>query len=162
MDMSQYRELFFSETREHINNLNKLVVTLEQEPDHRETINALFREAHSIKGMAATMGFDNTARLSHRLEDMLDGFRSSGEVTAAVFDYLLAGIDLLDGLLDDLQENRPERAIDAFVHEQPQNVHPTVAEAPEGELSDTSLAAAETGEPGAVARAAETNGDKEP
>ena len=75
MDMSYYRGLFLTETREHINNLSKLVVILEQEPDNRETIDALFREAHSIKGMAATMGFDQTARLSHHLEDMLDGFR---------------------------------------------------------------------------------------
>ena len=62
MDMSNYRELFFSETREHINNLNQLVVSLEQEPGNRETIDALFREAHSIKGMAATMGFSSTWR----------------------------------------------------------------------------------------------------
>ncbi|MBW2689457.1 MAG: Hpt domain-containing protein, partial [Deltaproteobacteria bacterium] len=68
MDMSQYRELFLSETREHINNLNKLVVGLEKEPGDRETIDALFREAHSIKGMAATMGYDRTAQLSHHLE----------------------------------------------------------------------------------------------
>ena len=108
MDMSQYLGLFFSETREHINNLNKLVVNLELEPGHRETINTLFREAHSIKGMAATMGFEQTARLAHGLEDLLDDFRSSGEVPPAVFDYLLTGIDLLDGLLDDLQEDRPE------------------------------------------------------
>ena len=73
MDMSKYRELFLSEAREHINGLSQLVVTLEQEPGNRETIDALFREAHSIKGMAATMGFNNTARLSHHLEDLLDG-----------------------------------------------------------------------------------------
>ncbi|MCK4507830.1 MAG: chemotaxis protein CheA [Desulfuromonadales bacterium] len=117
--MSQYRDLFLSETREHINNLNQLVVTLEQEPGNRETIDALFREAHSIKGMAATMGFDRTAELSHHLEDMLDGFRATGEVPASTVDYLLAGIDLLDGLLDDLQSNKPERSIDAFMVETP-------------------------------------------
>jgi len=115
MDMSQYRELFLSETREHINNLNQLVVTLEQEPGNREIIDALFREAHSIKGMAATMGFDRMAQLSHHLEDMLDGFRTTGEVPSPSVDYLLAGIDLLDGLLDDLQSNQPERAIDSFM-----------------------------------------------
>ncbi len=119
MDMSQYRELFLSETREHINNLNKLVVSLEQAPDNRETIDALFREAHSIKGMAATMGFDRTARLSHHLEDLLDDFRSSGEVPSAAIDYLLNGIDLLDDLLDDLQSDLPERDIESFLQETP-------------------------------------------
>ena len=63
MDMSKYRELFLSETREHINSLNQLAVTLEQEPDNRETIDALFREAHSIKGMAAMASFLSTNRL---------------------------------------------------------------------------------------------------
>jgi two-component system chemotaxis sensor kinase CheA len=119
MDMSKYRELFLSETREHINSLNQLVVTLEQEPGNRETIDALFREAHSIKGMAATMGFNSTARLSHHLEDLLDGFRNSGDIPSVTIDYLLEGIDLLDGLLDDLQANRPERNTEDFLTKQP-------------------------------------------
>ncbi len=160
MDMSQYRGLFFSETREHINNLNKLVVTLEQEPGHRETINALFREAHSIKGMAATMGFDHTARLSHRLEDMLDGFRASGEVSAPVFDYLLDGIDLLEGLLDDLQGNQPERSIDAFLRKQPQPPTQKVDDPAEENLADNALAVANAGAPGAVSITIETGDDK--
>jgi two-component system chemotaxis sensor kinase CheA len=115
MDMSKYRELFLSETREHINNLNRLIVALEQEPGNRETVDALFREAHSIKGMAATMGFDRMARLSHHLEDLLDDFRATAEIPPSTVDYLLAGVDLLDGLLDDLQTDQPERAIDAFM-----------------------------------------------
>ena len=72
MDMSQYRDLFLSETREHLNNMNRLMATLEQAPGDRETIDALFREAHSVKGMAASMGFERTAELSHHLEDFLD------------------------------------------------------------------------------------------
>jgi len=143
MDMSQYRELFLSETREHISNLNKLVVILEQEPDNRETIDALFREAHSIKGMAATMGYDRTAQLSHHLEDLLDGFRSTGEVPVPAIDYLLAGIDLLDGLLDDLQSNRPERAIDVFLREPL-----PVASVGEGVALEQSLAAADENDEG--------------
>ena len=118
MDMSKYRELFLSETREHINSLNQLAVTLEQEPDNRETIDALFREAHSIKGMAATMGFKGTAQLSHHLEDLLDGFRTSGDIPSTTIDYLLEGIDLLDGLLDDLQEDRPERSTEDYLSKQ--------------------------------------------
>ncbi len=118
MDMSKYRELFLSETREHINSLNQLAVTLEQEPGNRETIDALFREAHSIKGMAATMGFNSTAQLSHHLEDLLDGFRTSGDIPSTTIDYLLEGIDLLDGLLDDLQDDRPERSTEDYLTKQ--------------------------------------------
>ena len=131
MDMSKYRELFLSETREHINSLNQLVVTLEQEPGNRETIDALFREAHSIKGMAATMGFNNTARLSHHLEDLLDGFRSSGDIPSVTIDYLLEGIDLLDGLLDDLRADRPERNTEDFLTKQPVPAADSEAKSPE-------------------------------
>ena len=140
MDMSQYRDLFLTETREHINNLNKLVVTLEQEPDNRETIDALFREAHSIKGMAATMGFDRTAKLSHHLEDLLDDFRSSGQIPSAAIDYLLSGIDILDGLLDDLQSNQPEREIEAFLRETPEQQPVMVAKEVENLPQESLLA----------------------
>jgi len=131
MDMSKYRELFLSETREHINNLSQLVITLEQEPGNRETINALFREAHSIKGMAATMGYNNTAQLSHHLEDLLDEFRNSGDIPSATIDYLLEGIDLLDGLLDDLQADRQERSTEAFLAKQPLSVASRDGKSPE-------------------------------
>jgi two-component system chemotaxis sensor kinase CheA len=129
MDMSSYRGLFLSETREHINNLNKLVVKLEKEPGDSETIDALFREAHSIKGMAATMGFDSTAQLSHHLEDLLDGFRATGHVPSETIDYLLSGIDLLEGLLDDLEADRTERSIADFIAQGP--AEETPEEAPE-------------------------------
>ena len=140
MDMSYYRGLFLTETREHINNLSKLVVILEQEPDNRETIDALFREAHSIKGMAATMGFDRTASLSHHLEDLLDDFRSSGQIPSAAIDYLLSGIDILDGLLDDLESNQPERKIEDFLRETPEPQPIMVAEELEGLPQESLLA----------------------
>ncbi len=127
MDMSNYRELFLSETREHINTLNDLIVSLEKEPNNRETIDAMFREAHSIKGMAATMGYDRTAKLAHHLEDLMDGFRSTGEVPAATIDYLFEGIDLLDGLLDDLQSDRQERDTAPFLSRQPEDNVTTAA-----------------------------------
>jgi len=146
MDMSQYRDLFLTETREHINNLNKLVVNLEQEPGNRETIDALFREAHSIKGMAATMGFDRTAKLSHHLEDLLDDFRSSGQIPSVAIDYLLNGIDILDGLLDDLQSNQPEREIEAFLQETPEQQPVMVIEKVET-LPQESLLAIDDEEP---------------
>jgi len=157
MDMSQYRGLFLSETREHINNLNQLVVTLEQKPGNRETIDALFREAHSIKGMAATMGFDRTAQLSHHLEDLLDGFRDSGEVPSSTVDYLLAGIDLLDGLLDDLQSNQSERSIDVFLAETPHGKPTQIAETPVDNQGECSLAAAIEEEPEASTVVVEAN-----
>jgi two-component system chemotaxis sensor kinase CheA len=115
MDMSRYRELFLSETREHLSRMGELLVALEQQPSGQETIDALFREAHSIKAMAFSMGYEQTAALAHHLEDALDGFRRGCGVTVGVVDRLLAGLDLLEGLLEDLQDDRPERDITAFL-----------------------------------------------
>ena len=128
MDMSRYRELFLSETREHLNQMSQLLVVLEQAPDDRETIDALFREAHSVKGMAASMGYERTAALAHHLEDALDGFRRGAGVPAEAVDRLLAGLDLLEGLLEDLQADQPERDVAAFL------ATPVVAELPADNL----------------------------
>jgi len=114
MDMSKYRDMFLSETREHLDKMNKLLVALERQPDDREGIDALFREAHSIKGMAASMGYPVMTSLAHQLEDFLDGFRSAGSVPGPAVDHLLAGFDLLEKLLEDIAADRPERSVDAF------------------------------------------------
>jgi len=115
MDMSKYREMFLSETREHLAGMARRLVDLEKAPDDREVIDTLFREAHSVKGMAASMGYQRMAGLAHALEDLLDGFRGDGEVPATAIDRLLAGCDLLEGLLEDIAAERPERSIDAFL-----------------------------------------------
>ena len=115
MDMSQYRGLFLSEAREHLTQMNKLVVTLEQNPGDNDALNALFREVHSLKGMAATMGFEQTAQLAHHLEDSLDHCRKSDHLPESMADRLLEGIDLLEGLVDDIEAADPERDISAFL-----------------------------------------------
>ncbi len=75
MDMSQYRELFLSETREHLSSFNELIVALESDAGDREKIDSLFRSAHSIKGMAASMGYGEIADLAHKIEDLMDKVR---------------------------------------------------------------------------------------
>ena len=57
MDVSQYLEIFIEETKEHLQSLNEQLLVLEKEPDNKETINEIFRAAHSLKGMAGTMGY---------------------------------------------------------------------------------------------------------
>ena len=115
MDMSKYRGMFLSETREHLQNMSRLVLAVEKAPADEEGIDSLFREAHSIKGMAASMGYEATARLAHHLEDLMDGFRQGGHVTPEAVDRMLAGIDLLEGLLEDITAERSERDVDAFL-----------------------------------------------
>ena len=71
MDTSKYLELFISETREHIKFLNDSLLILEKNPENTEAINQSFRSFHTIKGMAATMGYNPLADLAHRAEDIL-------------------------------------------------------------------------------------------
>jgi two-component system chemotaxis sensor kinase CheA len=115
MDMSKYRGMFLSESAEHLKSMGRLIIALEADPANREAIDTLFREAHSIKGMAASMGYEHSAELAHHLEDLMDGFRKGGAVPTPVIDRLLAGIDLLEGLLADISADLPERDIAPFL-----------------------------------------------
>src|SRR5512146_2928758 len=105
MDMSQYRGLFISETREHLRVIGELVVVLENEAADRETIDSLFRSAHSLKGMASSMGYGRIAALAHKMEDFMDRFRRGGEVfTAGAADLLLEGADLIGAMIQDVEQ----------------------------------------------------------
>lgn len=99
MDMSPYRDLFISEARRHLESFNNLLVRLEETPDPSCT-DELFRHAHSLKGMAATMGFDDIAALAHRMEDLLAGLRNGRHAgTPLLTDLLLEGSDLLAAMV---------------------------------------------------------------
>lgn len=115
MDMSKYQALFLVEAREHLATLSRRVIELDSNPTDREGIDAVFREAHSIKGMAASMGYVRTADLAHHLEDLMDPLRDCGQVSPAQVDHLLEGIDRLEGLLADIEAGRDERPIDDMV-----------------------------------------------
>lgn len=103
MDMSQYKDLFVSEVREHLQGMNEAIVTLEGSPGDRENIDFLFRMAHSIKGMSASMGYSDMAELSHKMEDLMDRVRK-GTIgfESGVADLLLEGCDLLTAMLADV------------------------------------------------------------
>lgn len=115
MDIAKFRKMYITEAAEHLQNMADQLVAVESDPENREGIDALFREAHSIKGMAATMSFDATARLAHHLEDKLSDCREQGKIPCEMIDRLLAAVDLLEGLLDDVRNERPEREVDAFI-----------------------------------------------
>jgi len=108
MDMSQYRDLFLSESREHLQGLGHLILELEKSPGDQENINALFREAHSLKGMASSMGYDPIAELAHRMEDLLYRIRE-GEFpfSTTVAGLMLEGADLLESLLGEVEADLP-------------------------------------------------------
>lgn len=104
MDLSQYRELFISESRGHLEAFNTIIVQIEGTSGDQDAVNELFRHAHSIKGMAATMQFATVAELAHKLEDLLGKIRS-GEfgISPAVVDLLLEGSDLLGAMITTIE-----------------------------------------------------------
>jgi len=103
IDMSQFKELFIEEAQEHLQNLNRAMLQLEKDPANPEPLNEIFRLAHTIKGMAATMGYDDMAHLAHSMEDLLDELRQGKlEVRPELFDLLFECLDLLEAMLDDI------------------------------------------------------------
>jgi two-component system chemotaxis sensor kinase CheA len=100
MDMSPYRDLFVSEARSHLSAFGELIVRLEDSPDDIAAIDELFRHAHSLKGMAATMGYEQIVGISHHMESQLSRVRN-GEflLLPALADLLLEGGDTLERLV---------------------------------------------------------------
>jgi two-component system, chemotaxis family, sensor kinase CheA len=98
IDLSQYLDMFADEAREHLQALNQSLLGFEKEPTNLELVNTMFRSAHTLKGMSATMGFNEVAELTHKMENLLSPIRQ-GE-TAATGEI----VDLLFRCLDALQE----------------------------------------------------------
>ncbi len=110
MDTSEYLPMFLAECREHLQELNTAVVKLEEHPDDRATLDEIFRAAHSLKGMSATMGFEGIARLTHQMEDVFELLRQrNATLPAAVVDVLLECLDALDAAIDSIDESGSEK-----------------------------------------------------
>ncbi len=96
MDTSEYMPMFLAEAQEHLQELNLAIVRLEEDPRDRETVDEIFRAAHSLKGMSATMGFAQIAKLTHEMEDVFELLRQRGEgLTREAIDTVLACLDAL-------------------------------------------------------------------
>lgn len=109
MDMSQYRELFVSECRGHLNAFNEMIMRLEEDASDQAAIDEIFRHAHSVKGMAATMQFDAVTLLAHSLEDLLSRIRNREQVFSTdSADLLLEGSDLLAAMVDRIENGAGE------------------------------------------------------
>jgi two-component system chemotaxis sensor kinase CheA len=103
MNTSDYKDLFLTEAREYLSNLNNSLVQLEKDPGQGEPIKEVFRSAHTIKGMAATMGYDPMVRLTHEMESVLDPIRSGeGSLTPRLMDALFLCLDQLEKWVDTL------------------------------------------------------------
>ena len=109
MDVSQYLGIFLDESREHIQCLSDQMMILEQEPENQEAISEIFRAAHSLKGMAGTMGYKRLQHLTHVTEDCFSDIRSgSMKVTSELMDVLFRALDAIEGYVNNIQETTDE------------------------------------------------------
>src|SRR2546428_12449812 len=97
MDLSQYAELFLAESREHMSACNQLLLEWERTPQSTEPVGGIFRAIHTVKGMAATMGYARVADLAHRMENLLDRLRKGRTAPSAdLLQLLFRATDLLE------------------------------------------------------------------
>ena len=97
MDVRQYADLFLSESRDHLTAYNQLLLEWEKAPAAREPVGGIFRAIHTVKGMAATMGYAGVAELAHRIENLLDALRNGEkDATPALLDLLFKAGDALE------------------------------------------------------------------
>ncbi|MGL5633608.1 MAG: chemotaxis protein CheW [Sarcina sp.] len=109
MDTSQYLNMFLEESRDNLRVLNDSLLDLEQEPEDLDKIAQIFRVAHTIKGMAATMGFANIAELTHKMEDVLSKFRDGElKITEKVVTILFKCLDTLEKMVDRVEDGEEE------------------------------------------------------
>lgn len=109
MDVSQYLEIFLDETNEHLTNLNTRIMELESDPENMDTINEIFRAAHSLKGMAGTMGFKRMQNLTHDMENVFSEVRNGViKVTSEIIDVLFQCLDALEEYKDNIQGSADE------------------------------------------------------
>jgi two-component system chemotaxis sensor kinase CheA len=110
MDTSEYMPMFLAEAREHLQELNIAVVSLEENPEDRPTVDEIFRIAHSLKGMSATMGFAAIAELTHEMEEVFELLRQrAGALSHDAVDTVLACLDALSEAVDGIEDDGQER-----------------------------------------------------
>lgn len=113
MDVSQYLQIFIEESKENLQNLNESLLNLENNPDDIETLNAIFRVAHTLKGMAGTMGFVKMQKLTHTVENVLSEIRA-GKLTvdSGIVDTLFQSLDALENYVEEITNTSNEGSED--------------------------------------------------
>ncbi|WP_044893751.1 chemotaxis protein CheA [Bacillus alveayuensis] len=105
MDMSQYLEVFIDESKEHLQTINEQLLQLEKSPEDITIVNEIFRSAHTLKGMSATMGFEDLANLTHQMENVLDAIRNHKiQVTPDILDVVFRAVDDLEAMVNSIAE----------------------------------------------------------
>ncbi len=152
LDMASYREAFLSESAEYLQGIVEALLTLESNPDDLEPVEAVFRAAHSLKGMSATMGYERTAELTHTMESLMDTVRKREQpVTGDLIDLILRATDTLGTLINEETSGMPGSDIELLVQELKERTEaahrPAAAQAPAGAEEAPAAPAAAGGTP---------------
>ncbi|NOU68474.1 chemotaxis protein CheA [Paenibacillus sp. LMG 31461] len=103
MELSQYLSMFIDESKEHLQSLNENLLNLESNPKDISIVHNIFRSAHTLKGMSATMGFEDIAALTHDMENVLDLVRNSKlDMDPYIFDCIFKSLDSLESMVEDI------------------------------------------------------------
>ena len=113
METNQYMDMFLDESREHLQSLNDGLLSLENDPNEVSVVNEIFRNAHTLKGMSATMGFNKIAELTHEMEDVLDLIRNNQlKVTEDIIETVFKCLDSLQEMIENVGNGDPEDLVD--------------------------------------------------
>lgn len=113
LDMAKYRRIFIEEATDHLGEISRALLDLEKEMGNVEAIDTLFRMAHSIKSMAASLGYDPVADLSHRIEDRMEGVRGAGRVRSPQeLALLFRGLETLEAMVRAVSAEEPLPQVD--------------------------------------------------
>ncbi|MBU5673059.1 chemotaxis protein CheA [Paenibacillus brevis] len=111
MDMNQYLSMFIDESNDHLQSLNENMLELENRPDDLGIVQVIFRSAHTLKGMAATMGFEDLSSLTHQMENVLDLVRNEKlKMQEFIFDTLFQSLDALQSMVQDITQGGEGKA----------------------------------------------------
>ena len=136
MDVNQYLEIFIEESLEHLQELNQNLLSLETNPGDMKTLNEIFRVAHTLKGMAGTMGFTGISNLTHQMENVLDAIRTGNvEVNSSMIDILFECLDYLSNSINTISATGKESS--SNVNSIIAGLNGMLAKKPEAEASDT-------------------------
>ncbi|MEI2365801.1 MULTISPECIES: chemotaxis protein CheA [Niallia] len=103
MEMSQYLEVFIEESKEHLQACNEHLLELEKDPENLQIVNEIFRAAHTLKGMSATMGYEDLASLTHQMENVLDAIRNKKIIfSPEILDVIFLAVDDLDAMVESI------------------------------------------------------------
>lgn len=157
LDISQYINIFVEESKEHLQNMNDVLLELEKNPSDIDHINEIFRVAHTLKGMSGTMGFHHMAKLTHEMENLLQAVRSEELVlTEEMIDIIFECFDAIDASVNNIIEEGTEDENDHY------EIVEKITEILDSDSSRASVSSQSTGEDSSyiddvIVRAKESN-----